>query len=87
MAVPRKSTETARVILRGGYQYVILPKELELKGKIVRIYKQGDAVVSEPVIAGVKKWVADIGPHPLSKDFMADGRNQPPALKQKIFRT
>jgi virulence-associated protein VagC len=75
MGVPRKSTKTARLILRGGHQYVILPKEFEFNGKAVRIHKQGDAVVLEPVIVGVKKWLADLGRHPLSKDFMAGGSN------------
>jgi virulence-associated protein VagC len=54
MAAPRKSTKIAKLILRGGYQYVILPKEFEFKGKAVRIQKQGDAVVLEPAIVGVK---------------------------------
>ncbi len=45
MAVSRKSNKMAKLVLRGGYQYVILPKEFEFKGKAVRIYKQGDAVV------------------------------------------
>jgi virulence-associated protein VagC len=54
MAALRKSTKTAKLILRGGYQYVILPKEFEFKGKAVRIHKQGDAVVLDPAIVGVK---------------------------------
>jgi virulence-associated protein VagC len=75
MAARRKSTKTAKLILRGGYQYVILPKEFQFKGKAVRIHKQGDAVVLEPVIVGVKKWLADLGRHPLSEDFTVGKRH------------
>ena len=78
-------TKTAKLILRGEYQYVILPKEFEFKGKAVHIRKQGDAVVLAPLIVGVKKWLADLRRHPLSKDFMAGGRNQPPAPKREFF--
>ena len=85
MGVPRKSTKTAKLILRGGHQYVILPKEFEFKGNAVRIYKQGDAVVLEPAVLGVKKWLADIRRHPLSEDFTAGGRNHPLAPKRKLF--
>jgi len=85
MAGLRKSTKTAKLIIRGGYQYVILPKEFEFKGKAVRIYKQGDAVVLAPVIVGVKRWLADLGRRPLSKDFMAGGRHQPIVPKRNLF--
>ena len=67
MGVPRKSTKTAKLILRGGHQYVILPKEFEFKGNAVRIYKQGDAVVLEPAVLGVKKWLAEIRRHPYQR--------------------
>jgi virulence-associated protein VagC len=66
MAVPRKSTKTAQLILRGGYQYVILPKEFEFKGKAVHIQKQGDAVILEPT---------DLRRHPLSEDFTPGKRH------------
>ena len=85
MAAPKKSTKTAKLILRGGYQYVILPKGFEFKGKAVRIQKQGDAVVLEPLITSVKEWFAAIDQHGFSGDFMAGGRNQPKAPKRKLF--
>jgi len=85
MAALRKSTKTAKLILRGGYQYVILPKELEFKGRAVRIRKVGNAVILEPVIKNSKEWFAAIDQHGFSGDFMAGGRNQPTAPKRKIF--
>lgn len=84
MAVPRKSTKTAKLILRGGYQYVILPKEFEFKGTAVRIRKVGDAVILEPVINNADEWFAAIDRHGFSPDFMAGGRNQPIAPKRKL---
>lgn len=83
MAALRKS-KTAKLI-RGGYQYVILPKEFEFKGKAVRIRKVGDAVILEPVINNAKEWFAAIDRHGFSGDFMAGGRNQPIAPKRKLF--
>ena len=85
MAASRKSTKTAKLILRGGYQYVILPKEFEFKGKAVRIQKDGDAVILEPVTTNVKEWLAAIDRHGFSSDFMAGGRNQPLAPKRTLF--
>jgi antitoxin VapB len=85
MAVPRKSTKTAKLILRGGYQYVILPRGFEFKGKAVRIRKAGDAVILEPVINNAREWFAAIDRHGFSGDFMAGGRNQPLAPKRRLF--
>jgi len=39
----------------------------------------------EPVINNSREWFAAIDRHGLSRDFMAGGRNQPPAPKRKIF--
>jgi antitoxin VapB len=85
MAVPKKSTKTAKLILRGGCQYVILPKEFEFKGKGVRVRKQGDAVVLEPLVTSAKEWFAAIDRHPAADAFRGDWRSQPIAPKRKVF--
>ena len=81
----RKITRTAELISRGRYQYVVLPKGFEFKGDKVRIRKEGKTVILEPLISDVKEWLAELERHPISDDFMADGRNQPLAPKRKLF--
>ena len=78
-------TKTAKLFRNGNSQAVRLPQEFRFKGDRVRIRKVGEAVVLEPVITDVKEWLADLRRHPLSKDFMAEGRGQPPAPDRKLF--
>lgn len=78
-------TQTAKLFRNGNSQAVRLPREFRFQGDQVRIRRDGDAVVLEPIITNVKEWLADIRRHPLSKDFMADGRNQPLAPERKVF--
>jgi antitoxin VapB len=78
-------TKTAKLFRNGNSQAVRLPQEFRFKGDRVRIRKVGEAVVLEPVITDVKEWLADLRRHPLSKDFMAEGRSQPPAPDRKLF--
>ncbi len=85
MAGLRKSTKTAKVILRGGHQYVILPEEFEFKGKAVRIRKSGDAVILEPAITNSKEWFAEIDRHAATDAFGGGWRNQPNAPKRRSF--
>ncbi len=85
MAVLRNSATVAKLISRGRYQYVILPKGFDFKADKVRIRKEGDTVILEPLITDVREWLAELERHPLSEDFMADGRNQPIAPKRKCF--
>ena len=78
-------TKTAKLFRNGNSQAVRLPQEFRFEGHEVRIRKEGDAVVLEPIISNVKDWLADILRHPLSEDFMADGRKQPPAPERDAF--
>ncbi|MDQ8028488.1 MAG: AbrB/MazE/SpoVT family DNA-binding domain-containing protein [Brevundimonas sp.] len=45
----RGVAETAKIFTHGGSQAVRLPKAFRFEGKEVRIRKEGDAVVLEPV--------------------------------------
>jgi antitoxin VapB len=49
MADPKRVAETAKIFTHGGSQAVRLPKAFRFEGKEVRIRKEGDAVVLEPV--------------------------------------
>jgi len=78
-------TKTAKLFRNGNSQAVRLPQEFRFQGDEVRIRKEGDAVILEPVISNVKAWLDDILHHPMSKDFMAKGREQPPAPERDSF--
>jgi antitoxin VapB len=77
--------KTAKLFTNGNSQAVRLPREFRFQGDEVRIRKQGDAVILEPVVTDVKAWLAEIQRHPLSMDFMAEGREQPPSPERKGF--
>jgi antitoxin VapB len=78
-------TKTAKLFRNGNSQAVRLPQEMRFKGDRVRVRKEGDTVILEPVVTDVKEWLADLRRHPMSEDFMADGRDQPPAPDRKLF--
>jgi antitoxin VapB len=78
-------TKTAKLFRNGNSQAVRLPQEFRFKGDEVLIRKEGDAVVLEPMHTDVKEWLADILRHPMSKDFMAQGREQPAAPERDGF--
>ena len=78
-------TKTAKLFRNGNSQAVRLPQEFRFQGDEVRIRKEGDAVILEPMIGNVKDWLTDILRHPLSQDFMAEGHEQPPAPERDTF--
>ncbi len=50
MADPKRGVaETAKIFTHGGSQAVRLPKAYRFEGKEVRIRKEGDAVIMEPI--------------------------------------
>ncbi len=66
---------TAKIFQNGRSQAVRLPKEFRLSGKEVRISKQGNKIILEPVESSMEQWLASFGQ--FSDDFMASGRDQP----------
>ena len=64
----------AKLFWSGGSQAVHLPKEFRMEGEVVRIRKQGAAVVLEPV-ATDWAWL-DAIEGKLSEDFLVEGRKQ-----------
>lgn len=76
---------TAKLFRNGNSQAVRLPRQFRFQGDEVRIRREGDAVILEPLVTDVKEWLTDLRRHPLSKDFMAEGRAQPPAPERGSF--
>ena len=80
VATPRKrkppvERKTARLFANGASQAVRLPKEFRMEGTEVRIWKEGERVVLEPVKSDWDEWWTVLKEFP--KDFMIE-RNQPP---------
>jgi antitoxin VapB len=66
---------TAKLFQNGRSQAVRLPKEFRIKGKEVKISKQGNKIILEPIEASWDEWFAAI--NQFSDDFMPNGREQP----------
>jgi len=72
--VKRKQERVAALFTNGGSQAVRLPKEFRFDGDAVRIRREGDAVILEPL--GPRPWPAEYWDRlaslpPLSEDFAA----------------
>ncbi len=69
----------AKLFWTGRSQAVRLPKEFRFEGDEVRIRRQGNAVVLEPVAKDTAKdwaWLDEIAGK-FGGDFMPEGREQP----------
>ena len=72
--------KTGKIFMSGRSQAVRLPKEFRFEGKEVRVTRQGAGVLLEPVNDTRRSWeeiFAEIDRNG-GKDFMKDGREQPP---------
>ena len=72
---------TARLFKNGGSQSVRLPKEFRLPGKKVRIHREGQRIVLEPLDAGMASLIDSLGR--FSDDYFQEGRMQPPMQKRE----
>jgi antitoxin VapB len=82
-----KSAEikTAKLFKSGRSQAVRLPKEFRFEGTEVRVRREGNAVVLEPVQTDLQKLFKQLDRY-RDISFMEDGRNQPPMPPdRKIF--
>ena len=68
--------KTAKLFRNGNSQAVRLPQEFRFQGNEVRIRKEGDAVILEPIIANTKEWFAAIDKYPDADAFEGDWRDQ-----------
>jgi antitoxin VapB len=72
---------TAKLFQNGRSQAVRLPKEFRLQGKEVKISKQGNKIILEPIESSWEQWFEAMAQ--FSDDFMADGRNQPEQAQER----
>ncbi len=76
---------TAKLFTHGRSQAVRLPKAFRFQGKEVRVSRQGDKVILEPLEAvrfDMKAWRARL--RNLGGDFLPEGRpEQPPAPEER----
>jgi antitoxin VapB len=74
-----RAMNIAKLFWTGRSQAVRLPKEFRFEGEEVRIRRQGNAVVLEPITKDSAKdwaWLGEIAGK-LGGDFMPAGREQP----------
>lgn len=69
-------TKTAKLFRNGNSQAVRLPQEFRFQGDQVRIRKEGNAVVLEPIITNTKEWFAAMDKDAGSDAFTANWRDQ-----------
>jgi antitoxin VapB len=67
----------AKIFKHGRSQAVRLPAEFRLPGKEVRVTRQGNGILLQPVEFDVDKWFAAMD-RAVQGRFMEEGRNQPP---------
>ena len=67
---------TAKLFWTGRSQAVRLPKEFRFEGEEVRIRRQGNAVVLEPIADRLRSGLTRSSER-WASDFMAEGREQP----------
>ena len=83
MKATAMSEARAKLFMHGRSQAVRLPKEFRLPGKEVRVRRDGQNVVLEPVEFDVKSWLAELARYH-DIPFMEDGRQQPPMPKDDV---
>ncbi len=73
-----------KLFKNGRSQAVRLPAEFRFQGDRVRVSRQGNGVLLEPVASEAAEWFAALDR--FDDPFMADGREQPPADDRDIFK-
>jgi antitoxin VapB len=74
---------TTKVFVSGNSQAVRLPKEYQVEDKELFVQKIGSTLV---LFSKESPWEAfERSLSEFSDDFMADGRNQPPAQERESF--
>ena len=67
--------QTAKLFQNGRSQAVRLPKAFRMPGKEVKISKQGNKIILEPIETSWEQWFEAI--NQFSDDYMSNGREQP----------
>lgn len=77
-------SQFAKLFKNGSSQAVRLPREFRFKGDKVRIRRDGNKVILEPVVVDIDAWLAEFAKIPEDPDFMKE-RNQPKTPKREVF--
>lgn len=77
-------TRFAKLFNIGTSQAVRPPREFRFKGDKVRIRREGNRVILEPVMVDVDAWLAELRSIPADPNFMKK-RNQPKTPKRRIL--
>lgn len=75
--------QTAKLFRNGGSQSVRLPKDFRFPGDSVRIRRDGQRVILEPVEFGLESSLRALDQ--FTDDFMSDGRQQPGMQQRDEF--
>ena len=75
--------ETAKLFKNGNSQAVRLPKAFRIPGNKVKIFKNGNQVILEPIETTWDSLFDSLSEFP--EDFMQDGRKQPAMQKRESF--
>jgi len=67
--------QTAKIFQNGRSQAIRLPKAFRLSGTEVKISRDGNRIILEPLEQSWSDWLLAI--EQFSDDFMAQGRDQP----------
>ncbi|QTR47889.1 antitoxin [Thiothrix litoralis] len=67
--------QTAKIFQNGRSQAIRLPKAFRLSGTEVKISRDGNRIILEPLEQSWDDWLLAI--EQFSDDFMAEGRDQP----------
>lgn len=71
----------AKLFQNGRSQAVRLPKEFRMQGNEVKISKQGNKIILEPIELSWEQWFESMTQ--FSDDFMANGREQPEQAQER----
>lgn len=80
-------SDFAKVFTTGRSQAVRLPKEYRFAGERVRIRRDGQSVILEPVVDDFDAWIAAVDAA-CDEPLMPEGRQQPampPSVDDKAF--
>lgn len=74
---------TAKLFKNGSSQAVRLPREYRIPGKEVKIFREGNRIVLEPIETSWNLLFESLEEFP--EDFMKDGRSQPDMQERELF--
>lgn len=72
---------TAKVFMSGGSQAIRLPKAFRVEARELRVRRQGDALILEPLNEDEWAWLANL--QPVSEDFAAAVRAGRDAVQER----